>query len=419
MCVSHPEIPLARGKDGRPILYPARKMLIGWHDAWMQYKQGQRSSDPLLNPMVNEWLDRIAQFIREGKARKYGSIGAALLRTHSILTFDYEDYHPCFFLKWTGNYRKNPIDYGGNVCIIYVTQGSGETSKALRFFVEGAISEGIKVIGNIQIEDDMEGYTYATRESDIFLAAISNAMKGLPSIAIKNEQQLGGFDKTHTSTVDNQEDDAIIRLTRKLKLSEVRTWHEERKISAAMVGSTKMMIQCYGKREENQAPMQRKATFKILKDGNIEQQFDIDGIPNTTLKFKTDEPAFFIMGISITKIYKFLAKVMGETTNEKSHYELLRDEIIVHRKFYDKTGKRVERKTLSEFENWRKVQEQKENKQPDAKQEVGKEESQGIKVTCSKCGYTWFYNGKKAITRCPNCDHRVKLESITGDGGGV
>jgi len=374
MGVAPPEIVLVKGQEGKDITYPIRKMLIDWHNAWMQYKEGKIPSNPLLDPMAKEWLDRIAQFVREDKAKQYGIMGATLLRPHSILTFDYDDYHPYFFLKWAGNYRKKPIDYGGNVCIIYGTQGSGKTSKALRFFVEGAISEGIKTIGNIQIEDDLEGYTYATRESDILLAAISNAMKGLPSIAIKDEQQLGGFDKTHTSTIDNQEDDAIIRLTRKLKLSEVRIWHEERKISAAVVGSTKMMIQCYGGTEENQAPMRRKATFKILKDGNIERQFDIEGIPNTTLRYKTDDPAPFIMDISITQIYQFLARIMGETTNEKSHYELLRDEILIHKKFYDETGKRVERKTLDEFSKWREEQKQKENKQSDVKQDVGKEE---------------------------------------------
>jgi len=418
MSVAPPEIILGRGKDGRPIPYPAREMLIKWHNAWMQYKQGELPSNPLLDPKAKEGLDRIAQFVREQKAREYGVIGAALLRPHGILTFDYEDYHPYFFLKWAGNFRKKPIDYGGNICIIYGTQGSGKTSKALRFFVEGAISEGIKAIGNIQIEDDLEGYTYATRESDILLAAISNAMKGLPSIAIKDEQQLAGFDKTHTSTIDNQEDDAVIRLLRKLKLSEVRIWHEERKISAAVVGSTKMMIQCYGGTEEKQAPMRRKATFKILKDGNIEQQFDIDGIPDTTLRFKTDDPAPFIMDVSITQIYQFLARIMGETTNEKSHYELLRDEILVHRKFYDETGKRVERKTLDEFQKWRNKQEQRENKQPDAKQDVGKEESQGIKLICDSCGFNWNYKGKKAIARCPNCNHRIYLKPITGGGGG-
>jgi len=419
MGVAPPEVPLARGKDERMIPYPIRRALMNLHDAWIKYQKGLAPSDPLLDFEVNKDLVRISQWIRQDIADRYGPIGAAMLRTHSILTFDYEDYHPYFFLKWTGNYRKKPIDYGGNVCIIYGTQGSGKTSKALRFFVEGAISEGIKAIGNIQIEDDLEGYMYATRESDFLLAAISNAMKGLPSIAIKDEQQLAGFDKTHTSTIDNQEDDAIIRLTRKLKLSEVRIWHEERKISAAVVGSTKMMIQCYGGTEERQASMRRKATFKILKDGNIERQFDIDGIPNTTLRYKTDDPAPFIMDVSITQIYQFLAKVMGETTNEKSHYELLRDEILVHRKFYDETGKRAERKTLDEFEKWRKKQQQpEENEQPDAKQDIEKEESQGIKLTCDSCGFSWNYKGKKAIARCPNCNHRIYLKPITGGGGG-
>jgi len=80
------------------------------------------------------------------------------------------------------------------------------------------------------------------------------------------------------------------------------------------------------------------------------------------------------MDISITQIYQYLARIMGETTNEKSHYELLRDEILVHRKFYDETGKRVERKTLDEFAKWREEQKQKENKQGKEQQEQSAEE---------------------------------------------
>jgi len=239
------------------------------------------------------------------------------------------------------------------VCIIYGTQGSGKTSKALKLFVENAIPEGIKVMGNIQIEDDLEGYTYVTRESEILLNAISNAMKDEPSLVIKDEQQLGGFDKTHTTTIDNQEDDAIIRLTRKLKLSEVRIWHEERKIATSVLGSVRMMIKCYGGTEEKAKPLRRKATFINMKDGTQDSSFDVEGIPNTSLKFKTDDPAPFIMDISITHIYQYLARIMGQTSNEKSHYEKLRDEVLIHKKFYDETGKRVDRKTLKEFQNWR------------------------------------------------------------------
>ena len=38
-------------------------------------------------------------------------------------------------------------------------------------------------------------------------------------------------------------------------------------------------------------------------------------------------------------------------------------------------------------------------------------EKQGIQLTCDSCGFTWNYKGKySSTTRCPNCNHRVKIK---------
>ncbi len=335
--------------------YPAHLVLTNWRNAWLDYKEGKRPDNPLDNPRVVEHFKDIIEMGRRQVAEKLGPLGPALLHSHGNITFDFDDYHPRFFLKWAGNYKTKPLDYGGNICIIYGTQGSGKTSKALKLFVEGGVSEGIEVMGNIQLQEgeEYEGYTYVTRESDILLRAIQNAMRGVPSLAIKDEQQLGGFDKTHTTTIENQEDDALIRLTRKLKLSEVRIWHEERKFSAGVIGSAKMLIKCYGGTEKGSEHLRKRATFINMRDGVEISRYDITGIPNTSIRYKSDDPAPFIMDISITQVYQYLARVMPETNNDKSHLELLRDEILLHRRFFDETGKRVERKTLKEFEKWR------------------------------------------------------------------
>ena len=36
---------------------------------------------------------------------------------------------------------------------------------------------------------------------------------------------------------------------------------------------------------------------------------------------------------------------------------------------------------------------------------------EGIQLTCDSCGFTWNYKGKySSTTRCPNCNHRVKIK---------
>ena len=56
-------------------------------------------------------------------------------------------------------------------------------------------------------------------------------------------------------------------------------------------------------------------------------------------------------------------------------------------------------------------------KELEEEKEIKKEERQGIELTCDSCGFSWIYKGKKAIARCPNCDHRIDLRSTTGGGG--
>jgi len=44
-------------------------------------------------------------------------------------------------------------------------------------------------------------------------------------------------------------------------------------------------------------------------------------------------------------------------------------------------------------------------------------ERQGIKLTCSKCGYSWYYNGKRAVARCPNCNHMIVVAAANETNG--
>jgi len=44
--------------------------------------------------------------------------------------------------------------------------------------------------------------------------------------------------------------------------------------------------------------------------------------------------------------------------------------------------------------------------------EASEEEKQGIKLTCSKCGYTWYYNGEsKFRATCPKCGNTIRFKN--------
>ena len=39
----------------------------------------------------------------------------------------------------------------------------------------------------------------------------------------------------------------------------------------------------------------------------------------------------------------------------------------------------------------------------------GRKNTTGMKVQCNHCGYTWYYQGDKDVTSCPNCGYRVRI----------
>ena len=44
---------------------------------------------------------------------------------------------------------------------------------------------------------------------------------------------------------------------------------------------------------------------------------------------------------------------------------------------------------------------------------MGRRNESGLKIQCSHCGYTWFYNGGNDVTSCPKCGWRVRIRRST------
>lgn len=40
---------------------------------------------------------------------------------------------------------------------------------------------------------------------------------------------------------------------------------------------------------------------------------------------------------------------------------------------------------------------------------MGKINESGFLTQCNHCGYSWYYNGNRAVTSCPNCGWRVRV----------
>ena len=51
---------------------------------------------------------------------------------------------------------------------------------------------------------------------------------------------------------------------------------------------------------------------------------------------------------------------------------------------------------------------------------INEEKKEGVELTCSKCGYTWSYNGKsKVYATCPQCGSRVRVKNSDVEDEGL
>jgi len=369
---------------------PAWEEATKFQTLYRNYELGLIDKNPLADKAVVDKWKSLIQMGRRKTAESYGVYGAEILASYGNITFDFRDYHPWFFLKWAGQYTSKidaksqtakASDYGGQLCIIVGPKGSGKTNFATLAFIDFASREGIQSLGNILLApgEDVEGYTYVTRESDMYLKSIHNAMQGIPTLGIIDENKLSGLDSSNVNTREGKEDSATEMLTRKIKLSRVRIWQEEKDFASLPLASLRLIIKKYGGTSSLDQAKRSRATFIWYSNGEEESRYDIEGIPSTRIKYMSDDPAPYVIDISITTVYKFLADVLPEARTTKSHLEALATEIVLHKEFYDKYNTRVydkgdkADKIMEKFRKFRK--------------EHGGEESQELRHDLDKKGH--------------------------------
>jgi len=321
-----------------------------------------------------KWLETLDPILR-------GMIVAYMRPTR--LKFSY--FSPQFWTRWAGG---NGTSEAGEVGVMFGNKGSGKTDFALKL-AEMFVKDGWKFASNIQVKN-ME-YHYTISLSQLLKVLAMNADSGKRTFAVIDELAVAGVKRQRTMSGRNLNLEDFFRITRKLDASIVLIWHypKDETLEVQLTQSFKVF-----KHGGVNSPNGRGSADISFKIGDTSEYYYVSDIPKTGLEYQTNDLAPFFMDIDLRELLDNIVV----TEREHPESNIFRD--------------------IIEFIDELHEKQQEQNEQPDAKQYTKKEESQGIKLTCDSCGFSWNYKGKKAIARCPNCNHRINLKSITGGGGG-
>jgi len=234
-------------------------------------------------------------------------------------------------------------------------------------------------------------YHYTISLSQLLKVLAMNADSGKKTFVIIDELAVAGVKRQRTMSGRNLNLEDFFRITRKLDASMVLIWHYPKDETLEVQLTQSFKVFKHGGVNSPNGRGNADITFKI---GDSSEYYYVSDIPKTGLEYQTNDLAPFFMDIDLRELLDNIVV----TEREHPESNIFRD--------------------IIEFIDELHEKQQEQNEQPDAKQYTKKEESQGIKLTCDSCGFSWNYKGKKAIARCPNCNHRINLKSITGGGGG-
>jgi hypothetical protein len=308
---------------------------------YMEYdrarKEGRLTSNPLANESTVADLKIMLNMARNYYARTLpGALSSIVLkRSSDTMAEPFRYKSNAFFLDWAGDYISKPPDFGGRIGVVLGTQGSGKTNFVL-VIDEKALEEGISVISNIQLlQEYPEQYHYVARTSDMYIKAVENAMRNIPSIGNIDEALLAGISKSEATTVELKDLDKSIRILRKIMLSPIYIMHENRSVASAMQESIGIMFQKHGN-TANRSGRQSSDIVRYTQDKKPHYS-TLTGIPKTQFSFNSRQLANYTDDISISTVYNDLTQYEEENHDPNSQFRYLIQLLIEYQEFYKKT----------------------------------------------------------------------------------
>jgi hypothetical protein len=247
----------------------------------------------------------------------------------NYMPFDY--YSDKFWLHWAT---------GGTSGIISGLKGSGKTSFAL-LLAEIAKRYGKIVLTNIRIVDkDWEdSYFYSFSQlmeklCDKALHIYEERQKGhdIPGILIIfDEMTVAGVRKKKAMSGKSLNIDEFDRLTRKFYADSLYIWHYEREIPTDIMDSVNFLAHKFGGTTSSGTRRRKTGMFTFI-EGNNREIYYIKEIPNTNLKYITEDSAFFKMDIKMSIIVDRLQDIEQEYRDAADEFRMIRDVVRELRK---------------------------------------------------------------------------------------
>ncbi len=261
------------------------------HEAW-ELAVGRRlnSDEEFRNAFISETRAQFAQRIQVlDPLSQLASMNPYSTAHSEELTF--QDVSPYFFLK---------AFYGWAFGVECGNPGSGKTDWACKI-IEMALELGFAVVTNIQLTVVPKGVKYITSLKQVLETALDNLFKGKLTIAVLDELAQY-FNKKQSMKKTFVDMEKLIFLFRKFGCNLISILQLPKDIPTVIEQFSSVYFQ-------------KLSREKLLFKRGVNEAFIIKEVPGTKLKFKTHDPASFIIDVDVDALHGYVAS-LGPNDNK-------------------------------------------------------------------------------------------------------
>lgn len=272
-------------------------------------------SDPMVSGYYKALFDEMYGF-RLDQAPAY--FRQLLLADHRIDFVDARNFSSYFWTSWIE---------GGETGILNGLKGSGKNAFAL-WIAQMAMTENrnLRLATNTIIREEEFAYDHFTTIGEWMYIIFKNASEGYFTLSELDELTVAGIRKKQTMAKSTLTLDAIDRGTRKADDSNLYVWHYESEVPKEFWSAANFKGYKFGSKKNWQERV--KGRF-IFKDDLKENVYHIRGIPDSPIKFLSEDFPTFVLDIDLPSVMAMWSKEEHRQDEKKEMFAKLADVVRI------------------------------------------------------------------------------------------
>ncbi len=215
---------------------------------------------------------------------------------------------------------------GGETGILNGFKGSGKNAMAL-LMASYALSEdkNKKLATNTLIKEENFEYQSFTTIGEWFYIILKNASNGFTTLSIPDELTMAGIRRKQTMAKATLTLDAIDRGTRKADDDNLYIWHFESEVPNEFLSAAVFKGYKFGSKVQ---PRERSKGRFTIREGSKETVTHIKGIPDSPIKFLSEDFPTFVLDIDLGAIMAMWSKEEHKGGERKEMFAKLADIVL-------------------------------------------------------------------------------------------